>query len=351
MATLRLRQLKHLASALGVSTGELRDIIASAQNDYEELLLTDPKKPDKSRVVLSVRGPVRALLRKLYKDVLLPKLVPSAESHGGIRKRDILTNVAPHLGSTFALKVDIADFYPSIHHTRVYRLFADSLECSPDVSRALTRLCTYKHHLALGLVTSPILADQILKRVDRRLAGACLKEGLVYTRFVDDITLSAPFDFDDLRILRIVQSVLSEDGFRLNQAKSTFGHLNGPISITGVRVKRRRTDATKEYVAELDRQLSDVDSLSMGNGFDGPYFTKDQIRGRIQFVCRLNPGRKRDLIRRFKGIRWQLAEDEAARRGLVQRKERLTRIANICRPTQRSDSGMRGDLGDVETPF
>ena len=81
-------------------------------------------------------------------------------------------NAERHLRSQFAFSCDIMEFYPSIHSSRVYRLFAKIQGCSPDVARLLTRLCTYRYHLALGLITSPLLADQFLT-IDETL----LREG------------------------------------------------------------------------------------------------------------------------------------------------------------------------------
>lgn len=327
MARLHIRQVRHLACSLGLSTERLKEVVGTAREHYEELLLTDPRHPNKTRIVVNVRAPLRDLQRRLYKTVLLPKLVPSPQSHGGVRNRDILTNVAPHLESRHILKVDISDFYPSVHYTRVYRLFAESLECSPDVSRILTRLCTYKYHLALGLITSPILADQILKRVDRRIDGACRREGLEYTRFVDDVAVSGSFRFEGGRVLGIIESILREDGFKANPGKSAFGPLDGTIPITGVAVRDGKIDATRGYVAELDRQLADLESLSRGAEFDGPYYTKDQVLGRIRFVCRLNPARKRDLVQKFRRVHWPAAANEAAARNLVIARARLQAIA------------------------
>ena len=100
-----------------------------------------------------------------------PSCSVSDFSHGGVRGRHIKTNVEPHLKSTFVFTTDISNFYPTISHNRVYRLFSRDFCCSPDVAESAPRLCTYKHHLALGLITSPILADQVIAPIDARIGG------------------------------------------------------------------------------------------------------------------------------------------------------------------------------------
>src|SRR5687768_16710599 len=131
---LQIRQTKHLLSVLETTHEELAAVLESPAGYYEELLLTDPLKPDKPRVVVNVKGAMRGFQSRLYRRVLLPKLEPSLHSHGGVRGKSIKTNVEPHLGSAYAFRTDIRNFYPSIHFKRVYRLFSERFECSPDVA-------------------------------------------------------------------------------------------------------------------------------------------------------------------------------------------------------------------------
>ncbi len=210
---LNLRQVKHLARWLDTSANRLGMILDDAESCYEELILQDPAKPDKPREVVCVTGAIRDFQSKLYRRVLFPKLVPSKYSHGGVRGRHIKTNVEPHRKSAFIFKTDVSNFYPTVHHSRIYQLFVGKFECSPDVARLCASLCSYRHHLALGLITSPILADQIMLRVDARIGAVCRKAGLAYTRFVDDVTISGPYNLRRSGFEKIVTEILRDDGF------------------------------------------------------------------------------------------------------------------------------------------
>src|SRR5690606_23911950 len=147
----------------------------------------------------NVTGKLRTVQYRIYRRLFLPALKPSDQSHGGVPKRHIKTNAEPHLNSGLAFTTDISSFYPGIHHTRVYRLFSSTLGCCPDVAPVLTGLCTHRHHLAPGLPTSPILAAQLMRPVDGRISALCARLGLIYTRFVDDISISGNFDLGDSR--------------------------------------------------------------------------------------------------------------------------------------------------------
>lgn len=323
---LRIRQVKHLANRLGVSVKVLEDVTKDPKRWCERLLLLDPAKPEKQREVINIQGILRQLQSRMLCKILMPALPISDYSHGGIRGRHIKTNVEPHLESIFVFTTDISNFYPTISHNRVYRLFVEKFQCAPDVARICTRLCTYKYHLALGLITSPILADQIMHQVDIRIAGACKKADLIYTRYVDDLTISGPYNIEKSGFSRLVQQILHDHGFLLNPKKHRFGRLSDGTPITKIRVNRGHFDIRHEYIAELDRQLTDAAHLAECGDFQGPYYTQNQIWGRIQFVCWVNPSRRRILIRKFKAIKWDKVRTEATNRGLLATKKCVIKL-------------------------
>lgn len=294
----------------------LRRTLDDKASCYSVLELFDPAKPKKIREVLSVTGEVRRLQEAVYRRLLLRKLFPSDCSHGGIRGRSIKTNAAVHRNARFVFKADISDFYPSIHYSRVYRLFVHQLGCCPDVARLLTQLCTYNSHLALGLVTSPIIADRMLQRVDARIAALCKSMGLVYSRFVDDVTISGPYSLQSSGIESSILEIMKDDGFKLKASKLEFGSISD-VTITGLRLEDGALDVGRAYLRELNRQLDDAESLSVDGPFAGPYFSANQIRGRVLFVSWINRGRRDRLMARFRRINWVRVQRNARERGYV----------------------------------
>lgn len=194
------------------------------------------------------------------------------------------------------------------------------------MARICTKICTLEHHLALGLVTSPILADQVLRRVDVRIGFACRKIGLVYTRWVDDIVISGRFDLLESGIRSLVSQILRQNGFRTNPAKDSCGRFADGLAVTKVRIRRDRLDVQKHYYDELERQLQDARSLAEGGPFTGPFFTKAQIAGRVQFVCWINPGRRNALRRQIRSIDWRLHAAESLKRGCTAFEKQLVAV-------------------------
>jgi hypothetical protein len=304
----------------------------------------DPSK--KPRNVIAVRGPWRLLQRRLYLNLLLPRMAASAFSHGGVKGRCPATNARAHIGSTYAFVTDISGFFPAISCHRVNDLFLRQA-CSSEVASILTRLCTYDFHLALGLVTSPILANELFKPIDWRIADACRKMGLTYTRFVDDITISGKFDLERSGIRGVVENIVDRHGFKLAASKTGCGRLDRrahlrsacppagsadqaacgrfdqDITITGVRLKKYHLDVPRKYVNEVERLISDHTSLAHDGKFTGPLLTEGELFGKSHYVCAMNPGRRRSILGKLKAIEWDKVMNNAAARELVRTRDRL----------------------------
>ena len=166
-------------------------------------------------------------------------------------------------------------------------------------------------------MTSPILADAILCDADRRIGVACEKSRLRYTRFVDDIFVSGPFDLETSGFPSLVERILFENGFVAHPGKRQFGRPEDGVTLTNLRFHRGHPDVSKAYCDELVRQIDDLASLGRGEAFVGPYFTQGQVWGRVRYVCRVNPGRTRLLRAMLARVDWSRVSEEAERRGLV----------------------------------
>jgi len=323
-----MKTLRELAERLQFPIKKLSWILGNTERYYQEFYLTDPRKLKKPRLVANPIEPLREVQNRLYRRIFLQEFEPSEFSHGGVPGRSLLTNLRPHLDQQFIFTADISNFYPSIRPARVARLFR-AHGWSNQVAVSLTRLCTFQHHLAQGLITSPFLADQILKTVDCRIADACNGIGLIYTRFVDDISVSGPFDLEDSGVPAVVEDIIRRHGFKLNKSKSKFGSSSDKASITKLRFHRGHPDVSAEYISELERQLEDAHRVARGWVPEGPYYTQAQIFGRVQYVCWVNPFRKSTLLRKHKAVDWKRFEEQAMKLGLQECKGRLVRAKDL----------------------
>lgn len=340
-----LESVSDLARMLETSQQRLQSVTQRIGDYYEQFLLLDPGRPAKVREVFCVRGELRRYQSLLFRKFLRPLHRPSAYSHGGVKGRNIKSNLVPHVDSAFVFTTDIANFYPSIRYDRVYRLFANDFGCRPDVARLCTRICTLRWHLAQGLLSSPILADRLMKQVDRRVGIMCEKHRMVYTRYVDDLIISGPFRIESGSTTDLVVKILGDCGLRVNPEKHACGcgRLSKETYITKLRIKRGRIDVRPEYISEVLAQLANASKLARGCDFVGPYYTGNQIYGRIQFIGWINPGRRSTLMRQFRSVDWRLVDEEARSRGLIVPKKRLVRPGTIHAAQYEARQGLGGN--------
>lgn len=317
----KLHRVKQLANDFDCSVDELslalNQIEHSPSKYFRELVLIDPAGLKKDRDVIAVRGQLRQLQERLLARRLRHDLPSSLHSHGSVGGRSIVSNALVHRGSRYVYATDIAAFYPSISYDRVYRFFVD-IGYAPGVARVCTRLCTYRHHLALGLVTSPIIANAIFHDVDERIAQLCRSMGMKYSRYVDDLLLSGNFDLARSGVGTTIANILRQNGFRIREDKNQYGDIERDvIVVAGVRLKRTSIDANPSFIRQLEGALEEARALADHGTLPSCYLTRDQLYGKVNFAIWLNPGRKRRLTRLFQSVNWKRHFENAKSLGLV----------------------------------
>ena len=206
-----------------------------------------PKASGELRQITAPRAALKKIQRQIL-DQLLAKMPAHAAAHGFVRGRSVLSNAQPHEGAKIVVKMDLRDFFPTIHFRRVRGLFS-YYGYSSDVAHVLASLCTYRMRLAdrrviwpgvlpQGAPTSPALANVLCRRLDSRLTGLSQKMGAVYTRYADDLTFSfnkEPERPQQLgRFLWYVDQVCQQEGFTENAKKRRILRSCNQQRITGV---------------------------------------------------------------------------------------------------------------------
>ena len=104
------------------------------------------------------------------------------------------------LGKAVVIRLDVADFFPSITRRRVKGIFT-SFGYSEGVAAVLALLTTDDPRdgthdgvagLPQGAPTSPAISNIVCSRLDARLNGLARKHSFDYSRYADDMTFSHP---------------------------------------------------------------------------------------------------------------------------------------------------------------
>jgi len=226
--------LKGLAKGLGLNPRRLSRLLYTDKSLYTAF--TRPKASGGERTIHAPVGALKFVQRRIV-DRILDWIDLGDCVHGFRRGCSVVTGAVEHVGKQMVLRMDIEDFFPSIHFGRVLGLFR-SLQFSPKHAFILAKLTTVDGVLPQGAPTSPGIANAVCRKLDRRLAGAAHMCGVSYTRYADDLTFSGPAD-EVKRMIPFVRKVVEEEGFKVSRKKVRLMGAGRRQVVTGVVVNQK----------------------------------------------------------------------------------------------------------------
>ncbi len=330
-----------LAEWLGLTAAELawfsncaalgQEESSAPRHHYHYLLRAKPHGG--VRVLEAPQTRLKDLQRRILADILnrIPPWYTAA--HGFVKGRSVRSFAAEHVGQEVVLRIDLADFFPTVSGARVQALFR-TLGYPEPVADALGGLCTnatpagvfspkrwplidaanlrdtqrlYRRpHLPQGAPTSPALANLCAHRLDCRLTGLADWAGAVYSRYADDLAFSG-----GVEVARRIESyaaqigaIASEEGWRVQHHKtrvmrrSVQQRLTGLVVNTRVNVTRRDFDTLKAILTNC------VHLGAAPQNRDGRPDFRAHLVGRIAWVRSVHPAKGERLQRIFAQIRW-----------------------------------------------
>lgn len=288
-----------LAVLVNIPAAELPTLMrpgTEAGSPYVEFEIA--KATGGTRKICAPRARLKEVQRIILREIL-SKIPTHDACHGFVPGRSTMTNAAPHQGATVIVKMDLQDFFPSIHYRRV-RGFFEYCGYSAEVATTLAGLCTHRAVLGAkrvgwpgllpqGAPTSPALANLISTRLDKRLTGLCKKVSARYTRYADDLTFSFVSEPENLgRFLWWVDQICSQEGFNENLRKRRVLRPNNQQRVTGIVVNSGLSvprKARRQFRATLENcRRHGVASQAQGRA-DFP----DYLRGFAAYVHMVQP--------------------------------------------------------------
>lgn len=194
---------------------------------------------EKKRILRPSQNELKIIQTRIKDRILAPIKLPDVV-HGGVKKRNNITNAKPHQGNKYLFTTDLQEFYPNITSKKVYDTFC-KLNFSPHFSHWLTILTTWELELPQGTPTSTHIANLVFLDTDIELIKICNLNNITYTRYVDDLTFSSPQDFK--HILNDILDVVKSNDFKLSYRKTQY---RGKQTITGIDVFLNKIDAPEK---------------------------------------------------------------------------------------------------------
>lgn len=288
----RITAIQDLAAHSGFSVQQLCCLAFAGHRAYTAFRLT--KKSGGTRLIHRPTYPLRVIQRWILRNIL-DRLQTTPSSFGFERGSKLRLHAQEHVGAHAILTLDIKNFFPSIsiaQVTQVYRVAG----YSSSIASIFAHLCTCDGVLPQGASSSPRLANLVCFRMDLRLSQFAARKGLVYSRYADDMSFSAPSASALAKARPFISHIIRDSGFGLNSAKSRLVGPRGRKTVTGLVVANEAVGIGRQRLRELRARIQHAhiasDKLEIA-----------AIQGWLDYVSDADPSRYRTMVRYIERLR------------------------------------------------
>lgn len=261
----QLKNGENLAKYLGYSWTFLRYNLYRRSNESKYRQFTVRKRSGGERVILAPCDEIKAIQHAILIRVLYVIARPKDTAHGFCPGRSILTGASEHVRSRFVLNTDLENFFPTINFGRVFGMLkAKPYSLSPKIAAILAHACCYAGQLPQGAPTSPMIANMVCGKLDGDLARLAQRNGMIYTRYADDITFSTrrrqfpdnigtldPSSPSNITLVGShLEKIIQSNGFSINHAKTRLKDKTQRMEVTGL-VVNKKISIKRTYVRTL----------------------------------------------------------------------------------------------------
>jgi RNA-directed DNA polymerase len=231
--------------------------------------------------------------------------IPNQRDEGNeVVSRDYISCAKVHCGAKSMLKLDVKDFFDNVHRDLVFRVFRDLLKYPDPVSDVLADLCTFDSHLVQGALTSSYLASLCLHDVESYVVDRLAKKNLVYTRFVDDITVTSKVSNYDFAFARqIIEKMLLDKDLPLNNSKSKVVYgASEPLTVHGLRISFSEPRLPSDEVRRIRAAVKNIEVISAERSYRLTHAYRhdfNKCMGRVNKLARIGHNQHQMLVDRL----------------------------------------------------
>ena len=283
-----------MARDLGVTTHFIVTFANGASHAYKTYYI--PKKNGSFRTIDHPSKQLKAMQRWLLA-YALNGLPVHAAAMAYSKKKSIFDNATLHASSSYLLRMDCKDFFPSITDEDLKLLIGNRPSTFSTWQQyeidLFCKLVCKNGRLTIGAPTSPALSNAVCYDMDSQLSEISKKLGVTYSRYADDLFFSAkrPNVLATLEpiVVATVANLTVPRSLTINAAKTRHSSKRGTRRVTGItlgsngkpyigRQLKRKIRAMIHQVDALDptRRASLAGLIAYAGGFD-PDFVNSLI--------------------------------------------------------------------------
>ncbi len=252
----KIPNLKVLCLILGITESDLTQVLQSIDSYYyrfekpkldeKNLPTLDKNGKPKTRILYPSSGLLKTIQGRIRKKILTKVHLPK-NIKGGVKKQDNIKNAGYHVGNKYKFATDLKDFFPSISEKAVFHTFKE-LGYYPHVSKILAKLVTFQGKVPQGAPSSTDIANLVFLHIDQKIIFFCQSRNIKYTRFVDDLSFSAAFDFleESRALIKMITPY-----FKISREKTFY--TSGKAKFTGIVVGNSSLDLDESFKQKMKK--------------------------------------------------------------------------------------------------
>lgn len=203
----------NIYNLLNISEKELNSLLSSIPFCFQNISL--PKKDGGFRNIKAPNEELKSIQKIIITEILKTVTLPNCV-YGISENHSIIENAKLHAKNKYLLNLDIKDFFPSVHWLIIQKIFLELGFCENN-SKILCQLTTLEFELPQGTPTSPYLSNLALNNLDYRFFNLCKKNGLTYSRYFDDISISGNKKVKKMK--NIFLEIIKTEGYDIKKEK------------------------------------------------------------------------------------------------------------------------------------
>lgn len=236
-------------------------------------------------------------------NIFLKKVCYPDYLQGSLKNKDFLTNVKNHLGKKVLITEDITNFFPSISKKVVFEVWAGFFKFSKEVSEYLAELITFKGYLVQGGKASSHICNLIFWSRESELVDYLAKKSFKYTRYVDDITISANKIItlkEKTDIISRIYSLLKSVGAKPNRTKHHIMPRSKRQTMHNLNVNQNSPSMTKQKRDMIKAAVFECEKNFQVNSNSDEYLKLfNKTMGRVNHMKRMHPRIGEFLVKRL----------------------------------------------------
>jgi hypothetical protein len=295
-----IASVESLGRALGVDARKLVSMSRCSDDLYLRSIWIH-KRGRKPRAVFPASPALRDIHQRILDRILRRAALPPYLM-GGITGRSYIGNARVHSSAKVLLGGDVDAFYPSISTHRVECIFQDVFHFPSHIARLLAKLCTRRGELVQGGVASTHIANLALYRREPDLFKETQRQGLTYTRFVDDMHMSSQCRRAPRAVTRamtMMRQMMEREGFRPKRSKQFVARSSRPMQVHRLNVNSSAS-SPQSYRRSLRNELFLLEKWTTMQPWDAAMERAYlRISARVGQLKHLNPGVARSLRARL----------------------------------------------------